>query len=67
MANSELILKFKNEQEKKEWMTWYLDGGGEDFSEFYVMSWDELVFHLENDEPEKSGEVITWYWKDKIN
>jgi hypothetical protein len=58
MANSELILKFKNKKEKEEWIMWYLDGGGEDQSGYYVMTWNEMIFNLENDRFSKANRLL---------
>lgn len=53
MASTELTLKFDCEKAKQEWITWYLDKGGEDLAGYYVVSWDDGIFDLVNNQHRK--------------
>lgn len=36
----QVTLKFKNKEEARQWVVWYLDGGGEQSSDFYANDFD---------------------------
>ena len=44
--HSFLVLKFSSSSTKNQWITWYLDKGGEEISGFYVYNWSNTSFDM---------------------
>ena len=42
-----ITFKFESKQHHEQWMTWYLDQGGEESSGFIVKDWNEKEYELE--------------------
>lgn len=50
-AEIEVTLKFESERAAKDWIIWYLDGGGEQVANFFVGDWKWNRLCLYQSEP----------------
>lgn len=51
-----LTIYFDSAQELQEFTAWYLDGGGEQQSEFYSKSWGKDWLHVEDGREEEDDD-----------